>query len=158
MTVIQKVKAYSSLFERCKYVSNYTSFSNVLPLIIAFQHSVLLYLRLQRDYLVSQILTLFNTLGSEFQKDSVQTPETYLSLKHIHICSVLSAQFCISLCKQVWSLCHRTIKVILKIKTHIEANPLKLSNYMFIRFTNNTICNTSYEYFFSQGKNKQSRY
>ena len=158
MTAILKVTTHFSLIGCYSYASNSTSLYGVLSSIYSLQSRVLVYLYHQKKYLVNLILTFFNILGSEFRKHSVHISETYLSLKHIRICSMRSTQICISLYSQIWSFCYRPITFFLKIKTHIELNfLLKSSNYMFKRFIINNICNTT-EYFFSLGKNKQSRY
>jgi len=98
-----------------------TSFNSTFPSFLSCKNRTLLYLPILFELLISQMLNFFNTLGSEVQNHTVQTSETYNLKEHIHKRSVLDAHFFISLYLQIWSICCRPIKFILKKFKHKES-------------------------------------
>ena len=132
MSATLKITTQSRL-DRYFLSSNHsTSFCIAFSSFLFLNNRTLLYLLCQIKLGISQMLNYFNISGSEFQRHSVQTAETYNTLEHIHKRSVQKARFFNSLYFQIWSICIRSKKLILYIKKFIES--IFLTNFSFDMF------------------------
>ena len=122
-------------WNRCFASTNLsTSIYNTFPSFLSNNNRTLLYLPIVFGFLITQMLNFFNTLGSELRNHSVQTSETYNTLEHIHKRSVLKALYFNSLYLQIWSICFRPLKFILKKFKHKESIfPSKFCFDMFLK-------------------------